>query len=494
MSNRAVLQRLAILLVIVLLSVAGSAAAPAQAAPDMSAIDVYVRREMEANLVPGLALGIVQGDRITHLQGYGDAGEGRAVTPQTPFLLGSVSKPITALATMQLVEAGKIELDAPVQRYLPWFRVADPNASAAITVRHLLTQTSGLPTSAYQPDSRATIGEHVRRLATVELAAQPGERYIYSSPNSQILGSIIEAVSGQSYAAYIQEHVFAPLGMRQSYTSEAAARQNGMATGHRLWFGVPFAHSLYVEGSLPNGMLISSAEDMSHFLIASMNHGRYGDVSLLSAEGIAAMQQPVVQAKQFAHGMNWRIGELGGVQAIWHGGSWPNSLADLAFTPDGRWGVVALANVNSLFNGDITERIVTGVLRLLAGLEAQQTSFGLQRIYLLVAGVALVLVVWEAQSVLAFGRWRAAALRNGVSWRAGLDAAGELALPLVLLFGMPKLFGFSLTAMVVSAPDVAYLCLSLLAVSLIRGALKVLVLLGAARRPRATLHVHNTPA
>ena len=108
-------------------------------APKFAAIEHYVQGEMAAQRIPGLALGIVEDDRITYLRGFGTADDsGRPVTPKTPFIIGSLSKSFTALAIMQLVEAGKIELDAPVQRYLPWFRVANEGASAAITVRDLL--------------------------------------------------------------------------------------------------------------------------------------------------------------------------------------------------------------------------------------------------------------------------------------------------------------------------------------------------------------------
>ena len=95
----------------------------------------------------GLRLGIVRGDRVVHLAGFGQADPtGRPVTPHTPMLTASITKSFTAMSVMQLVEAGKVELDAPIQRYLPWFRVADADTSAGMTVRHLLNQTSGFPT------------------------------------------------------------------------------------------------------------------------------------------------------------------------------------------------------------------------------------------------------------------------------------------------------------------------------------------------------------
>jgi CubicO group peptidase (beta-lactamase class C family) len=102
--------------------------ADTKAAPDFAQIDAYMHAQMQDARIPGLALGITHGDQLAHLHGFGAADStGRAVTPQTPFLLGSTTKSFTALAIMQLVEAGKIALDAPVQRYLPWFRVADPS-------------------------------------------------------------------------------------------------------------------------------------------------------------------------------------------------------------------------------------------------------------------------------------------------------------------------------------------------------------------------------
>src|SRR6266487_539907 len=184
---------------------------------DFDSVDTYIRTRMKELGIPGAALVIVQGDHIVHLKAFGVAdASGRPVTPQTPFFTGSTGKSFTALAIMQLVEAGKVNLDTPVQTYLPWFRVADAEASKRITVRQLLNQVSGLPNSigekqvANRDLSDSAIENNVRALANIELSAAPGEHYDYSNANYVTLGMIIQAVSGQSYETYIQEHIFQP--------------------------------------------------------------------------------------------------------------------------------------------------------------------------------------------------------------------------------------------------------------------------------------------
>ena len=238
---------------------------------------------MKVQRIPGLALGIVRDDRIAYVRGFGKADDsGRPVTPRTPFIIGSLSKSFTAMAIMQLVEAGKVELDAPVQRYLPWFRVADEDASRAITVRHLLNQTSGLSTKtgrSFQGNgdtSDAALERTVRKLRTVELTAPVGKKHQYSTINYSVLGLIVQAVSGRSYESYVQTKILDPLQMRDSFTSQAAAEQHGLATGYHYWFGRPRAAELpYNRGLIPAGYLISSAADMTHYLLAQLNGGRY---------------------------------------------------------------------------------------------------------------------------------------------------------------------------------------------------------------------------
>ena len=189
------------------------------------------------------------------------------MTPQTPFVLGSTAKSFTALAAMQLVDAGRLQLDAPARRYVPEFRLADRRAAERITVRQVLQQTTGLPQTAGGPVVRSaadgTALEAVRELGDTRPAAAPGTAFEYSNGNFILAGLIIERASGQPYGEYVQRHVFAPLGMRDSYVALDAAQRAGLATGHRYWFGFTRGHGpTFRAGIQAAGYLISSAADM----------------------------------------------------------------------------------------------------------------------------------------------------------------------------------------------------------------------------------------
>ena len=263
-------------------------------------IDAYIQSRMQAASIPGLALGVVHDDQIVYLKGYGIAGpDGQAVTPQTPFILGSTSKSFTALAIMQLVEAGKIDLDAPVTQYLPWFRTNDTTASAQITVRNLLNQNSGLPTydgrlGLWDNDqSSMTLENGIRGLSRVQMSHPAGQTYEYANENYNTLGLIVQTVSGISYEDYVRSTIFAPLEMRHSAAALSDPAVKDIATGYRYWFHWPVAFDApYPRSTTPSGFLISSAEDMAHYLVAQLNGGRYGNTQLLSAQGIDALHTP----------------------------------------------------------------------------------------------------------------------------------------------------------------------------------------------------------
>ncbi|MBN1873615.1 MAG: beta-lactamase family protein [Anaerolineae bacterium] len=366
-----------------------ASAKPASGSDSYNAIDAYIEQQMQRLNIPGVSLAIVEGDKIMHLRGFGQARpDGEAPSPQTPFFIGSLTKSITALAVMQLVEAGKIDLDAPVQHYLSWFQVADPQASAQMTVRHLLNQTSGLPTSAGEiqmadfDDSQDATERQARALSTLKLSRPVGSAFEYSNSNYNLLGLIIETASGELYADYVQKHIFTPLDMNHSYTSQAIAKQNDMAVGHQYWFATPFvAPNIPVpHGSLPAGQLISSSEDMAHYMIALLNEGRYGDVQILSRAGIDELYHGVAEDIQMGisfgkYGMGWFIDESGQTKLIWHSGTTPNFGAFMALLPEQKKGVILLFNANHHWMTPVLSDLGAGMAALLAGNQPAPIQF-----------------------------------------------------------------------------------------------------------------------
>jgi CubicO group peptidase (beta-lactamase class C family) len=367
-----------------------ASAKPVSKGTSYDAIDAYVEGQMRRLNIPGVSLAIVEGDRIVHLSGFGRTRPGgEAPTPQTPFFIGSLTKSITALAVMQLVEAGKVDLDAPVQRYLPWFHVEDPQASAQMTVRHLLNQTSGLPTSLGMAnladlDSRLDATERqVRSLSTLVLTRPVGSKFEYSNTNYNVLGLIVEAASKGSYSDYIQQHIFEPLDMSHSYTSKSLAQQNGLAMGHRYWFGHPLpAPNLSIPpGSLPSGQLISSAEDMAHYLIANLNGGRYCGKQILSEAGIAELIHGAAEIREMGlslgyYGMGWISQDIGKSRIVSHSGIVPDFGAFMALVPEQKKGLVLLFNANHAMMKMTYDEVGLGAAQRLAGESPTPTIFG----------------------------------------------------------------------------------------------------------------------
>jgi CubicO group peptidase (beta-lactamase class C family) len=371
-------------------SITSAVAKPASHSAPYDGIDAYIIEQMRRLSIPGASLAIVEGGQITHLRGFGKARPGGVTpSPQTPFFIGSLTKSFTALAIMQLVEAGKVELDAPAQRYLPWFRVADAQASAQMTVRHLLNQTSGLPASLGladlgDPDSQATATERqVRALATLRLARPVGEKFEYSNTNYNVLGLIIEAASGESYAGYVQRHIFDPLGMSHSYASKAEVQRNGLAMGHRYWFGRPIpAPDLSIPaGSLPSGQLICSVEDMAHYLIAQLNGGCCGDAQVLSPSGIAEMHRGAVEWREMGfsvghYGMGWVSQGCGETRIVSHSGTVPDFSAFMALVPEQKRAIVLLFNANHAMMKITLDEVGIGAAKRLAGVPPSPQIFG----------------------------------------------------------------------------------------------------------------------
>jgi CubicO group peptidase (beta-lactamase class C family) len=468
---------------------------------DFQTIDAYVTSQMDAMHIPGVAVGIVQGDRIVHLQGFGVANPaGQAMTAQTPLILGSTNKSFTGLAIMQLAEAGRISLDAPVQEYLPWFDVDErlvPGAASTITVRHLLNQTSGIPTgksigASLTADADETPEQAVRALKDVAVTSPAGTTFQYSNSNYVILGLLVQTVSGQSYESYVQEHIFTPLHMQHSFVSEREAMRHEMATGYRWWFGLPVPANLpHSAGAVPAGYLISSAQDMAQYLVAQLNEGRYLETSVLSPAGIAELHDPAAPmdpdgARAVGYGMGWAV-RSSGEPLVWHDGDTPNFHSDMTLLPARQLGVVVLMNVNGnlAIATNAQGVIAQGVQQLLLGQQPPEES-GFQRRYMLFDAALVIcssLVIWSLVRLL---RRRKQPPRQGsLSGLASLalPLLWEMALPLGLLISFPSLAQASWPLTLLFFPDLGYWLLALCAMLLATGSLRLVL----ARHPLAAL-------
>jgi CubicO group peptidase (beta-lactamase class C family) len=307
-----------------------------------------------------------------------------------------------------------------VRRYLPWFRLADHEPSAQITVRHLLNQTSGLsassgwiPLSDFDEDPDA--GERqARMLASLSLGRPVGSAFEYSNANYNLLGLVIEAVSGESYTDYVRKHIFSPLDMNHSYASQAMARQDGLAMGHQYWFWFPVAapELSIPHGSLASGQLFSTSEDMGHFLIAFLNGGRYQESQVLSDEGIAELVRGVAEQVEMGvsmgkYAMGWYAGDIDQTQIAWHAGMVPDFSSYMAILPEQKKGIVLLFNADHFLMNPILGEVGEGAARLLAGLGPEPARLGF--IPWMMRGLLLIPVLQIIGVVTTLGllkRWR----------------------------------------------------------------------------------------
>ncbi len=477
------------------------AAATSADTPDFAAIGSYIDAQRKAEHIPGLAVAIVDGDATVYVAGFGVADEdGRPAASNTPFILGSTSKSFTALAIMQLVEAGRIDLDAPAQRYVPWFTTADADASAKITVRQLLNQTSGFSTAAGRrtltdfSSGDDALENRVRGLRDIALSTPVGTTYQYSNCNYQVLGLIVQQVSGQRFESYMAEHVFAPLAMTHTYASKKTAIGNGLAMGHRTWFGRPVAFDeTFPRASVPQGFIISTAQDMSHYLIAQLNGGQYRQTRVLSAHGIAMLHRGAARegTSDVYYGMGWNAGSVEGLNAVWHAGDTNSFQSFMVLLPDRQWAFALLSNVNNIPAERRFEEIGWGIAQLLTG-GTPKTTHALDSTwtYLVFFCVVAVQILGMARTLVLLRRWQQepASRPSGPSAairRIALPSIMNLAWGLLIFFALPTLFA-PIRVLTSAIPDIGYLLLISGSIALLWSAVRAVWLLGLLRaRPTA---------
>jgi CubicO group peptidase (beta-lactamase class C family) len=479
---------LAFLLAFLIAAPTASAAVPTEAT--LNTVDTYVQAAVKTAHIPGLAVGIVQDQQVVFLKGYGTAGGGRPVTPDTPMIIGSTSKSFTALAVMQLVEAGRVDLDAPVQTYLPEFRTAAFEASKCITVRELLNHTSGFSTwDGRQPmlaDGPRALADVTQNLKDVRLHHAPGQTYEYSNLNYLILGALVEKVSGQPYGTYLRANVLEPLQMRSSGTSPAEV--SNLAAGYHMWFGFGArANEPFLSDQVPAGYIMASARDLSNYLIAQLNEGSLAGRSVLSPAGIAAMHTPSARVSdRFQYGMGWLVGQKDGATVVRHDGEVADFHSELYTLPDSKTGIVLIANVTHMVTSAMLSRMPVDIAGLLTGASVPQATFWQRTTWLWYRLMYLAVVV--ALLLMPIG-WRRLpehlrrANRLAQLLRVGVTVVINLVLGVGIWLGAPLVMGASWSLMFHFGPDLAWLAAAVAGMNLLGAVVRLGITFGVSRRP-----------
>ncbi|MBW4518743.1 MAG: beta-lactamase family protein [Scytolyngbya sp. HA4215-MV1] len=407
-------------------------------------IDRFITHQMSTQHIPGLALAITHENQVMYVKGYGKANTRQLVTPQTQFPIASLSKSFTAIAVLQLVEAGKIDLDAPVKQYLPNFTLADTQTADQITIRHLLNHTSGLSdfgfSEAFLPQP-TTHAERVDSLHNARFVAAPGMQFHYFNPNYDVLARVVEVANGQSFGEYLRSHIFVPLQMSQTFhaTTMAEALQRGdrMATGHLMAFAIPFAApelSGYLGG---NASVISTAEDMAKYLILHSNEGRFADKQLLTSDSLALMHTPPLQIKS-SYAMGWFVTTEHGRKILQHNGILSTFYTDVAVLPNEKYGIALLYPISAMsLIAFALPQIKTGLIQLLTDGMLPLSGFSINLWGFSLAILTIIGVALAVRSLLYFPQWKRT-IHTTPKWQIILSIAWMF-FPFVIVLAMPWL-------------------------------------------------------
>jgi CubicO group peptidase (beta-lactamase class C family) len=338
---------------------------PAIQADADSAFVAALRARLEAATAAGEFSGAVlvarQGSTLFEgAYGLADRERGVPNTPLTQFRVGSMNKMLTAVAALQLVQAGTVRLDAPLGTYLPDY----PNAELAskVTPHHLLTHTGGTgdifgPQFMANRTELRTIGDYLRLYGTRGLRFEPGARWEYSNYGFMLLGAIIERVGGTSYDDHVAARVHAPAGMTATGSAPEDSLVPGRAVGYMRQGGpsgplVSNAPTLPYRGT-PAGGGYSTVGDLARFAVAVR------DRRLLDSTHTALLytgKVPVNPSVQYAYGFMDRV--VGGRRWVGHGGGAPGMNGELAFEPNGGYVVVVLSNLDPPAAGQVAAFIL----------------------------------------------------------------------------------------------------------------------------------------
>ncbi len=367
--------------------------APAQASAPLSGFDAYVQHVMAQWQVPGLAVAIVKDGRVVMARGYGvrELGKPGAVDGNTLFDIGSNTKAFTAAALGTLVAEKKLAWDARVVDYVKPFRLGSPYVTESITLRDLLTHRSGYcdPPMWYMSNDSNVIA----RLRYQQPDYGFRARFCYNNMLYLTAARFIPAVTGETWNQYVAQHLFAPLGMTRTVTTEAelaassdVAMPHGLVDGkvaeiHRYW-----PHNMDIVS--PVGGINSSADDMSHWLLMLLAGGRYEGTTVLDSATLREMETPqmVVAASSgvgreirawipngtfYTYGLGLFVQDYAGHTLVWHAGDIDGMASAVALVPDAQLGVAVMSNMNG---NDARFGIIQRVLNAYLGLPQGNVS------------------------------------------------------------------------------------------------------------------------
>ncbi|MFI1970217.1 serine hydrolase [Streptomyces cinnamoneus] len=315
--------------------------------------------------VPGVAVGVLVDGREIHASaGVTSVDNPLPVDDKTLFHLASVTKTFTATALMRLVSEGRVDLDAPVRRYVPELGLADEDAAARITVLNLLNHTSGLDWNLIDTgEGDGSLAGFVAKMSELQMIAAPGARASYSQAGYNLAGRIVENVTGLSFEKAMTSLVLEPAGLENTFFDLDEVFVRRFAAGHnrdqdgtlrpaRPWRAWPAGE----RGNNPGGGVVSSVGDLLRWARFHLGTGE----GVLPAEALRRMKEPTVELRGStlgdAFGIGWFLREVDGVRTIGHGGSGNGQFAELLIVPERDFAVVSLANAGPEgypFNQDV---------------------------------------------------------------------------------------------------------------------------------------------
>ena len=354
-------------------------------------IDDYLRTVQTETAIPGFSVAVVVNDRIILSGGYGVERTGTDIpmTGHTLSAIGSICKSFTVLAVMQAVEKGLIDLDRPVIEYLPWFRTAEKSSSDGITLRMLLSNSSGLPmynknSNYLDPDVQKEMRIVAESLSSAFMTYEPGTCFEYSNAGFVVAALVLSELSGLSFTDYIEENILTPLSMNSTVIDPVKYDSSAVLQGHSPGISradpvskVPFQNT----GLIPAGSFFySSADDMGNYMISLLNKGMYKSRQLISSDGLSTMWSSQISVPGLSEEMGgngsdmdyclgWIKTEIDGSSLIFHPGEITSMTSHLLLDPEKKHGIVLLSNSGLLnpYAYASLINITNNVLRIISG-------------------------------------------------------------------------------------------------------------------------------